>query len=480
MKRQLAALLLAALPAALASPAATLSERIEQILRRPAARRAFWGIQVLDLESGRTPYQLNAGRLFVPASNTKLFTTALALSRLGPEYRYLTRLATDTPPDAEGRMAGDLALVGGGDPNFSSRVIPYEKRVEFRPNRLEPIEELAEEAAALGVRRIDGDIVGDDTRYLWERWADTWALEDIGNGDGPPVTALAFNDNVVALRIRPGGIEIHPSSSFYDIDDRRRGQAGARLRVERQPGQRTIQVWGNAGVARTEAVAIDDPALFAALALREALERRGIAVAGSPRARHAMPFEPEPPPDVYPFTLASRSSFPLIEDLRLINKISQNLHAELALRAVARERRGVGSWEASRAELGVFLQQAGISAEEYSFQDGSGLSRRNLVSPSAVVALLAYMWRSPLRDTWLETLPVAGVDGTLRARFVSTPAAERLQAKTGTLSHVSALSGYLETGGGRRLAFAILVNNYGAQAAPVRAAMDQICVALIQ
>ncbi|HYM10334.1 MAG TPA: D-alanyl-D-alanine carboxypeptidase, partial [Bryobacterales bacterium] len=189
--------------ASLAAQPATLAERIERVLAAPAARRAFWGIRAVDLDSGQILYQLNADHLFTPASNTKLFSTAMALARLGPAYRFLTRLAASAPPDEQGRIAGNLLLEGGGDPNFSSRVLPYEKRTEFAPNRLAPIEDFADEVAAAGIREIDGNIVGDDTLYVWERYPQGWALDDTVNADGAPVTALVINDNTVALSIRP-------------------------------------------------------------------------------------------------------------------------------------------------------------------------------------------------------------------------------------------------------------------------------------
>jgi D-alanyl-D-alanine carboxypeptidase/D-alanyl-D-alanine-endopeptidase (penicillin-binding protein 4) len=171
---------------------------------------------------------------------------------------------------------------------------------------------------------------------------------------------------------------------------------------------------------------------------------------------------------------------PLLEALRVINKVSQNLHAEVVLREVARQRRGAGSIEAARAELRAFLAEIGIRPEEFSFQDGSGLSRRNLISPAAVVTLLTHMWNSPHRESWLETLPVAALDGTLKGRFAGTPAADRLRAKTGTLSHVSALSGYLEAPPDRRVAFAVLVNNYNEDSAGVRALIDKLCLAMLE
>lgn len=478
--------------------AATLSQRIEKILSEPGARRAFWGIKVLDLDSGETLYQLNADHFFTPASNTKLFSTALALLRLGPDYRFLTRIATDALPDAEGRIAGELVLAGGGDPNFSARVLPYDKQSEFLPNRLQPIDELAEELAAAGIRQIDGDIIGDDTLYVWQRYPHGWAVDDIANGDGPPVTALVINDNVVSLVIRPGQkagdpalVRLDPPTPYFEVQNliQTAPKAARPIRMYREPGSRTVTLQGEIGVedrGRTELLAIDDPALFAAEALREALVRHSITVLGRAASRHAYAYELQDPGKEarpqrpYALVLASRSSMPLVEDLRLTNKISQNLHAELALRAAARERRGVASIEASLAEMRQFLSEAGIGEHDYFLRDGSGLSRLNLLTPAALVQLLAYMWRSPLRQPWLETLPVAALDGTLRSRFVAIEGAGSVHAKTGTLTHVAALSGYVIPPDSRHLAFSILANNYNGDGASLRAILDRICAQILQ
>jgi D-alanyl-D-alanine carboxypeptidase/D-alanyl-D-alanine-endopeptidase (penicillin-binding protein 4) len=464
---------------------ATLAERLDAVLARPAARRASWGILITDLATGRPLYQHNAHRLFVPASNMKLFTTALALTRLGPGHRYLTRLASTAPPDENGRLAGDLVLVGGGDPNFSSRVLPYNQRTEFSSNPLQPLEDLAEQVAALGVREITGNIIGDDTWFPWQRYVDSWDLEDIVLHDGAPVTALAFNDNVVALRLRPGAqagerplVSFQPPSEFYTVDNRAStvmSRTNRRvIRISREPGERVIHVTGDVvhGTAgESIVVSVDDPALFAAQALREALIRRSIHVTGLAVGRH------EPAPEVT-FTLASLSSMPLIEDLRLTNKVSQNLHAEIMLREVARERRGSGSLENGLAELREFAGEADISGSDFLPEDGCGLSRKNLVTPSALVALLTYMWNSPQHDMWLETLPVSGEDGNLRLRYRSTPLGKgQIHAKTGSMTHVSALSGYFLSAEGP-LAFSILANNTGERNAPLRALIDQLLLAV--
>jgi D-alanyl-D-alanine carboxypeptidase/D-alanyl-D-alanine-endopeptidase (penicillin-binding protein 4) len=186
---------------------------------------------------------------------------------------------------------------------------------------------------------------------------------------------------------------------------------------------------------------------------------------------------PEPEPGV---ELARRDSAPLLEDLRIADKVSQNLHAEMALRAVAKARRHIGSREAGIAEEQAFLDEMGIDRASYTFADGSGLSRLDMVAPAAVVRLLGRMYNSALRDAWVSLLPVAGQDGTLHARFADTAMAGRIFAKTGTLSHVGALSGYARRSNGKMLAFSILVNNHNGPAADLRAAIDRVCALMLE
>ena len=479
--------------------AVSLSESIERLLASsPAARTAFWGIQVVDLASGKAIYEQNVDHFFVPASNTKLFTTALALSRLGPAYTFQTRVLAAATPDGNGRVAGALRLLGGGDPNLSARPIPY-RMGPITGNPLAPIDDLAEQIAARGVKRIAGDIIGDDTWYVWQPYAVGWGIDDPESDDGPPISALTVNDNVFTLSIRPGAREgdpailsLQPPIEFYRIDNRVRTVSTATDRAihySRIPGSTDIHLWGDIPLrGRTPEfpMSLEDPARYAALALRRALEDRGIIVEGAAVSQHTFPSEVDDllqaPPTVPPagIELARRVSAPLLEDLRITDKVSQNLHAELALRAVGRVRRNVGSFEAGFEELKAFLAEVGVAPEAYNFRDGSGLARLNLVTPSTVTRLLRFMYSGPQRDDWLSLLPVGGRDGTLSNRFGDSPAAGRVYAKTGSLSHVSALSGYIRRNDGTWVAFSILVNNYNSRTAEVRGVMDRICNLIVE
>jgi D-alanyl-D-alanine carboxypeptidase/D-alanyl-D-alanine-endopeptidase (penicillin-binding protein 4) len=462
--------------------AATLAQRVDAVLAAsPASRGAFWGIQAVDLASGKTTYELNPNRFFVPASNAKLFTTALALMALGPEAIFRTRVLAAGLPDDDGGLTGSLRLLGGGDPSID-------------------IADLADQVAAKGVRRVAGDIVGDDTWYVWQPYAEGWSLEDPNTKDGAAVSALAVNGNSQTLAVRPGAalgspaaLSFNPALEYFRIENHTRTVAAdseRSIRADRLPGSRLLRIWGSIPLRdRGEdlGLGIDDPALFAALALRRALGERGIAVEGSVVAEHLFPEDvadlkraPAPPEAAEGVELARRESPPLLECLRVVDKLSQNLQAEMMLRAVGRARRNVGSREAGLEEMKTFLAEAGIPAGAYDLLDGSGMTRLNLVTPAAVVRLLRHMYASPSWQDFLSLLPVGGEDGTLAGRFSGAAQTGRVHAKTGSLAHVSALSGYAQRPGDSWVAFSILVNNYEGQPAEIRRTIDRVCALIME
>ena len=481
MGRSWATLLLAVIPCA----AADLPHAIDALMDASPVARASVGIQVVDLKTGNALYSRNADHLFLPASNMKLFTAALALERLGPEYRMTTRLVR--------APSGDLILVGGGDPSMSGRRYPYQKDAPAN-NPLQAIEELADQAVAAGIMRVDGDIVGDDQLYPWAPYPPSWTEDDMIGEDGAPVSALTVNDNVMALSIHAAAragelaaISFEPAIEYYAVDNRVLTVAGekeARIRFTRQLGSRQLLLWGTiplAGATAHETVAVDDPAMFAACALYDALARRGVAIRGRPVARHRS--TSDDPWPVEGDVIATRMSPPMVEMLQVIEKVSQNLHAELMLREVARVTRGTGTRESGLQELAAWLASIGIKTEEWRAEDGSGLSRNDQVSPRAVTRLLSHMAASKNGAAWLSLLPVGGEDGTLANRLCCVPdasAAKQVRAKTGTLTRAVALSGYADSRTRGRLAFSILVNNFAAPQAEVRSWVDKIALSLVE
>lgn len=480
MRRVLSGLIAVMMPCA----AADLQRAIDVLLDASPVARASVGIHVLDLKTGAALYSRNADRLYLPASNMKLFTGALALERLGPDYLFTTRLVR--------APSGDLILVGGGDPSLSGRAYPYQKDAPAA-NALRAIEDLADQAIAAGVQRVDGDIVGDDQFYPWAPYPPSWTEDDMIGEDGAPVSALTVNDNVTSLSIHPAAeagelavITFDPAIEYYAVDNRVLTVAGsreARIRLSRVPGSRQLIVWGSiplAGPVVRETVAVDDPALFAACALYDALLRRGVAIRGRPVARHRASFD-----DPWPVegdVIAARTSPPLVDILQVIEKVSQNLHAELMLREVARVTRGAGTRESGLEEMGFWMAKIGIKADEWRAEDGSGLSRNDQVSPKAVTRMLSYMAASKNGPAWLSLLPVGGEDGTLSRRLCCASDgrdAKQVRAKTGSLTRAVTLSGYADSKTRGRLAFSILVNNFSASQAEVRAWVDKIAMTLI-
>jgi D-alanyl-D-alanine carboxypeptidase/D-alanyl-D-alanine-endopeptidase (penicillin-binding protein 4) len=466
-----------------------LAKRVDAILARTDVARGFWGVEIEELDTGSVVYSHEADRLYTPASNTKLFTTAAALALIGPDYRVRTTVESATGPDKYGRLSGDLVLVGRGDPNLSGRTLPYNLKTQRPLSPAHVLEELADQVVAHGVKVIDGDIVADDSFFVYERYGEGWSQDDLVWEWGAPVSALAINDNVVYVNILPAErvgerafVGIAPFAEYYHIENRvltsPPGTGPRKVFIQRQPGSNRLEIWGNiplddAGVG--EALAIEEPAEFCARLFWELLEKRGVVLYGQTRARHTamaslgaitvttnVPFGggiDTQPISQTPVVLAEHDSLPLGLDIQVINKVSQNLHAEMLLRLLGREKGTSGSIAGGLEIVRGFLTQADVRPEEYAFYDGSGLSRQNLVTPRATVRLLRYAAKQSWGAEYVDSLPMAGVDGTLASRFKTLPPGAILRAKTGSLDHVNVLSGYLTTAKGVRLVFSIMSNN---------------------
>lgn len=462
--------------------ATDLEHRIDQLAESSGpAGRGFAGIHVVELASGKTIYRCNEDHLFLPASNAKLFTSALALLRLGPDHRLVTQVIRD---------GADLVLAGSGDPSLSGRVFPYQKDAPFGPS-LKPIDDLADQVVASGIQRVDGDIIGDDRLYPWAPYAPSWTQDDALRDYGAPVSALTVNDNAIAVFVRPGAhagdpamLALDPALEYYAIDNRiatvGRG-SDSKIRMARQPGTRQVLLWGSIAEGHApvvESIAIDDPALYAAMALYDALTRRGVVIGGRPVARHRLIS------DDYNVALgtvvASRTSPALLDLLQTMDKVSQNLFAELMLREVGRVGRHQATREAGLEELDLLLGEIGGAKDESRLEDGSGLSRNAMITPRLMTRLLVFMLGGKYRDQWISLLPAGGQDGTLQHRLCCIADGKGIHAKTGSLSRAIALSGYADSKSRGRLAFSIIVNDFSAPASEVRAWVDKIASALLE
>ena len=484
-------LLAAAASAQSTQPDPALARRIDSLLAAPELQRNHWGVQVVSLPEGRALYQHNSDKLLQPASNTKLFATAAALGLIGTDYKFQTTVEAAAAPDSKGRLAGDLLLVGRGDPNLSARVLPFKDKTELEGSTTQALEDLADQVVKSGVKQVDGDVIGDDTYYVWE-YPDGWTRDDLQWDYGAPVSALTINDNSVFLDIAPGdkigdraAIKLDPYSDYFQINNRVVTVAAGvkkEIGIHRDPGSKHIELWGSIPIdskAEGEELAVEDPAEFAAQIFRTLLVKRGISVLGQARARHIVasdePAFPEPggggqaqqaaqaAPQTATtpirFVLAMHESKPLYEDLRVINKVSQNLHAELALRLLGKLKANNGSIAGGLSVLKGFLAQIGIQPDEYFFRDASGLSRETLATPAAFTKLLRYVYSQPWAEKFLDTLPRSAVDGSLRERLNHDHAKEHVRAKTGLYEHVRTLAGYAQTASGTNVAFSIMANN---------------------
>ena len=467
---------------------ARFAARADALLGTMPANKGEWGLLIVDAESGETLYEQNADKYFVPASNMKLFTTALALAKLGPEYRFRTTLETRGTISSEGELSGDVVLMGRGDPNLSNRKFPYELKEEFDGPQERALVELADALVAKGVKEISGDVIGDDSYFPRERYPNGWEIDDMVWEYGAAISAIVVDDNTVALSLTPGEqagnavqAAVTPATPDFTVENdvvTSAADVKPDLTLTREPGSHLVVVKGSLpakSAPRKLVLSIEEPAQHAAALLKRLLEERGVKIAGVARARHD---HAEPGGD--PVVLAEHASVPLGDAVKLINKISQNLHTEMLLRTVARQN-GVWAKPEDLAKVASdFYSVAGIAPDDVIQSDASGLSRRDLVTPRAIVTLLSFAQKQSWFATYYASLPVAGVDGTLEDRMKNTPAAGRIHAKTGSVEHVRTLSGFAETVSGRRVIFSFLSNNQGGKSHEAADALTGLCVAMLE
>jgi len=456
------------------TPIATLAElqtRINEHLGQARFVAALWGVKIVSIDSGKALFEHNARKLLQPASNAKLFTGALALDRLGPDYRIKTSFYAATRPDSEGTLHGDLIVFGRGDPSFAARF--------NNGDHGKSIEGLVAALVNAGVKRIEGDLIGDESCFRGPPFGSSWAWDDLQNYYGAEVSALTQEDNVVDLVFKPGAntgapclILVQPETAFLTFINRTRtvNRDGQRpIALYRPLGENVVYVSGQLplGTNHTDAVSVHNPALWFVTRLKQTLEQRGVTVSGRPRAMNWLDREANPLDVTRLVEISSTESRSLSEIVGKMMKPSQNLYAQLLLLQVGAihqktEDRNQTTEEAGIAELQRFAAQAGIQRGELLFDEGSGLSRRALVTPNAIVGLLKFMGRHRYADIYREALPIAGVDGTLRNRMKGTAAERNVRAKTGTIGYVNTLSGYVTTAAGERLAFSLVLNAYDA------------------
>lgn len=486
---------------------AELRSRISNILAKPDLSSAMVGIKVTSLDTGQVLFEENANKLLRPASNMKLYTVAAALDRLSPEYRYTTSIYAPMRPDSTGKIKGDLTIYGRGDPSIAAR---FNNGDYFKA-----INDLASRIIAAGVKRVEGDLIGDESYFVGPQYGSGWEWEDLTWYYGAEVTPLTVNDNALDLFIKPGPdigkpalIATGPPDPLLTIVNKVTTSTKGthrQISISRDLGEDVITIEGTIPIddrGYTGGIGISHPAMLFVYLLRSALSQRGVVITGRSRTQDSRSTTPAKNPSQLLASTSGNiiSQTPLLEIAMLQSppfsviasqtlKPSQNLYTELILRTIGKvaptppANLPTSTIGQTTEDLGLdtvkaFLKEAGIRPEALVLGDGSGLSRNDMITAEASVQLLTYMSRHRYADAFRTALPIAGVDGTLRSRFKNTPAENNLRAKTGSLSSAASLAGYVTTATGEKLAFSIMVNNYPDDVEPRIVCIDPIAVLL--
>lgn len=445
----------------------SLQAQLRSRLFAPEVRRGRVGLKVVSLNTGKVVIENDGDKYFMPASNMKNFTVAAAFEKLGPDFRFVTSVYAAAKPDANGVINGDLRIYGRGDVSMSTL---FATRAATDPEiYYERLDRLAEAIVAAGVRRVEGALVADESYFTGNAVPLTWEWDDLQWDDGAEVSAFPINNNSVDLIVRGGrrpgepcGVDVMPSNTVYQIVNTCTTGGNSRgIAVKKSLERNFVTVSGTmpAGQSWTGYVTVTHPADLFISMLRERLKKKGVVVTGGVRTTAIRTGTSTP----QPVEVARLDSPPFREVASKTMKPSQNMFTEVILWTMGEEigRRSGSTGDSSQLGMAVlrsFFPVAGIPGDSVIVYDGSGMSRHNLVTPNAVVALYTYMAKSRNAQAWRDSLAVGGIDGTLRNRFKGTFAAQNFRGKTGTLDQVSALSGYLTTAGGEQLVVSILVN----------------------
>lgn len=456
-----------------------LQRDLRAIFTSAAVDHAIWAVTVRSLKTDETLFSMNSTRMQTPASNMKVLTTAVAAERLGWDYRYTTRIYA-TGPIAGGDLDGDLVVVSNGDPTINPR----------HPDRWGAFDAWAKQLYATGVRRVAGQLIGDDNAFAEPGWGFGWAWDDLTEGYGAAVGGLQYNEDQIELQVGPGInagdraiISISPPGSGIILDHGVTTVAHdqpSRVSTHRVPGSNLLSVRGQVA-AGTPAISIEaaapNPTILYLNALREALARNGVFVGGNSLDIDDARVKPD-------YTKAEL----LIEDqspalgtiIDTCLKWSRNEYAETLLYSMS-PAGAEATAENGLAAVNETLKQWGIAPELYVARDGSGLSRNDYVAPDALVGVLAHLWRDPRHmEPFRSALPQAAVSGSLANRMKNTVAAERVWAKTGSMSNVRSLSGYLMTLDNEPIVFSIMTTGFRVPASQIDATMDEALVRLVK
>ena len=463
---------------------AELRAAIDRVVAEGELPNAWWTILVWDADSGASLYEKDTGRSFIPASNTKLYTTAAALDILGPDFRFETRLNTDGTVE-NGVLKGNLVVVGSGDPVIGGRFTDGDITAYFRS--------WADSLKTMGITTIDGHIIGDDDAFDEQYIGYGWQWDDLPWWYAAEMSALSFNDNCVDFRLEgttegmPAVLSWQPMMTSYVTARNESITIGSGGGIDenyfRMQGTNDFVLGSEVPEGRVdvESLSVSNPTAFFVHVLREVLLDEGIAVRGRSIDIDDLAVKPSRTGQTHLF---SHFSPTLGEIVHPLNKRSQNLYAEQVLRAIAVSKlpaahepdAGSAALAIDRARRLTF-GPAGLDTLRIQLVDGSGLARQNLVTSTMTARLLSYMWHhddAATREAFLESLPIGGVDGTLSGRMRGTAAEGNVRAKTGTLGSVAALSGYVTTANGKTLIVSMMANHYTESSSGPRLVQDQV------
>ena len=454
-----------------------LSRLIDSLVAQPVYRNAHWGILIVDAANADTLYSLNAGKLFIPGSNMKIVTGAVALAKPGPDFRFRTSVAA-RGAIRQGTLVGDLLVIGRGDPSFSRR---------FYDSDVAPLAAIADSLSARGITRITGRVLAGGDAFSDAPHGFGWSWDDLGEGYGAGVDELMIAEGAVEVMIS-GGRRVGDTATYaitpelgYPLvrarvrtavrDTASTNGASESLIVRRDSAGGRVLIEGEIGIGETRTLDIafpDQRAAFLA-ALRRALLARRIAVSNT------VPRDTSAAPD----TLFTFLSPPLRDLVPAMEKPSLNQMAEAIFKVVGLELRGEGTAAAARRAVDTTLLEWGASPDGFVVRDGSGLSRYNYLSPETLVRVLDRMRRDTIFEMWRTSLPAAGREGTLTNRMRGTPAEGVVNAKTGFVTGARSLSGYAPAGDGRLLIFSLICNNWTVPVREVESVQDAIVTHLV-
>ena len=405
-----------------ASSRAELRHFIDSLTNQTEFRNANWGVLIVNPRTGDTLYSKNAGKLFMPASNMKIITSAAALTLLGPDYTYKTTFLADGPV-RDSLLDGNLLVIGRGDPTISDNMRGVATTV---------MDTLADSVRAHGIREVTGSLARVGDAFPDSIHGYGWEWDDLGEYYGAGVDELIFNEGMAPTTLRPPPDTVR--DSLYS------------------------------GPAK-------DPATGYLNAFNDALLRKRITVqAGVMDSILPTPFKMD--------TLFTFVSLPMRNIIPALMKPSQNQIAEILLKTIGLERGGMGTADSARKIVGQLLLSWGVQPDGFVIRDGSGLSRHDMVSPETIVRVLDRIQQDTAFAVFYNAMPIAGVDGTLKDRMRGTPAEGNVHAKTGSIAFARSLSGYVTTADGERLIFSVLSNNWTTPSSTVTGVADQIAAAL--